>query len=182
MRRGLVRAGAWAGATAAAVSVSWFGVHRVLRDASFEQPHSLVVAMTAPAVASSAPPLPTAIGSATQSASPSVAATTPTPRQHGPTPTPSRPASSPPAAAASPSPGPSTGGQVQSFTRPGGRIAVSMGPTSASLVSATPDPGWSMHVWTGTQWLRVDFEQGTTDSIFYVTWNGHPPLVQTWGG
>ncbi|MBC3842540.1 hypothetical protein GXW82_27130 [Streptacidiphilus sp. 4-A2] len=30
MRMGLVRAAAWAAATAAAVSVAWLGVHRVL--------------------------------------------------------------------------------------------------------------------------------------------------------
>jgi hypothetical protein len=166
--------------------MSWFGVHRVLRDASFEQPRALVVAVTAVAAASSAPPLPTAIGSATQSAAPSAAAT-PTPRTHSATP--SHPASSTPSTAAYPtstsvsvsvSASSGAGGQVQSFIRPGGRIAVDMGATSASLVSANPDAGWSMHVWTGAQWLRVDFEQGSTDSIFYVTWNGHPPMVQTW--
>jgi hypothetical protein len=68
---------------------------------------------------------------------------------------------------------------VKSYPETGGRIVVSMGATSASLVSATPDSGWSMHVYTGDQWLRVDFVNGTVDSVFYVTWNGHPPMVQT---
>ncbi|MBC3842541.1 hypothetical protein GXW82_27135 [Streptacidiphilus sp. 4-A2] len=72
-------------------------------------------------------------------------------------------------------------GQIQGYNRPGGRIVVAMGTSSASLVSAVADSGWSMHTWTGDEWLRVDFEQGTLDSIFYVTWNGHAPLIQTWG-
>ncbi|MFD0330306.1 hypothetical protein ACFQZC_24265 [Streptacidiphilus monticola] len=54
-----------------------------------------------------------------------------------------------------------------------------MGADSASLVTAVPDNGWAMHTWTGDGWLRVDFSQGSVESVFYVTWNGHPPSVQT---
>ncbi|WP_370151824.1 hypothetical protein [Streptacidiphilus sp. EB129] len=166
MRRGLIRGAAWAGATAAAVSVSWFGVHRVLRDASFEQPRALVVAV--PSVSAPPPALPTSIGSAVATSS------------AAPSPRPARRSEAPPSAP--PSSSPSGSGQIRSYTPQGGRIVVNMGATSATLVSATPDAGWSMHYWTGPQWLRVDFQQGATDTIFYVTWNGHAPMVQTGTG
>nr|WP_243876338.1 hypothetical protein [Streptomyces sp. 846.5] len=180
VRRGLVRAAAWTGATAAAVSVSWFGVHRVLRDGSYEQPSALVVAVADPTSApSTPPPLPTSIGSAVTSPSPApspsrVATPSHTPRAST--------ASATPSASPSPSPSASSTGQIQTFTRPGGRIVIDMGATSASIVSVTPDAGWSWHQWVTATWLRVDFQQdggAGTDSIFYVTWNGHPPLVQT---
>ncbi|MBK3592110.1 hypothetical protein JHN60_07365, partial [Streptomyces sp. MBT51] len=50
---------------------------------------------------------------------------------------------------------------------------------SAKLVSATPEPEWSMQVWTNAEWIRVDFTEGSgaTVSVF-CTWNGHPPSVE----
>ncbi|MCK9897734.1 hypothetical protein [Frankia sp. AgB32] len=50
---------------------------------------------------------------------------------------------------------------------------------SARLVSATPDPGWQVPAWQADGWLRVDFSHGGTTSSCFVTWNGHPPTVQT---
>lgn len=160
MRMGLVRAGAWTAATAAAVSVSWLGVHRVLADTSYQQPHMLA-GVAGPAVATptplpTLPPLPTSIGSATSRPAPPSTTTTTT----------------------SSGPGGSGDDQIESFTRPGGRIVISMGPRSASLVSAVADQGWSVHTWVEPTWIRVDFDQGNQGSVFYVTWNGHPPMVQ----
>ncbi|MBF9072449.1 hypothetical protein [Streptacidiphilus fuscans] len=173
MRRELVQAGAWAVATGAAVSVSWLGVHSVLADDGYQQPSALPLSVTGAGSRTPAP-LPTALGTA----------------GHSPTPTPSAKRSSSPSAApsgrphsspsSSPEPTTTASGEVKSFTPNGGRIVVAMGATSASLVSATPDSGWSMHVYTGDQWLRVDFVGSTVDSIFYVTWNGTAPMVQTW--
>ena len=162
MRMGLVRAGAWTVATAAAVSVSWLGVHRVLADTSYQQPHMLA-GVAAPAGATptplpTPPPLPTSSGS-----------------------TASRPAPPPTTTTTSSGPGGNSGGggnQIESFTRPGGRIVISMGPKSAGLVSAIADQGWSVHTWVEPTWIRVDFDQGNQGSVFYVTWNGHPPMVQ----
>ncbi|GAB2707862.1 hypothetical protein GCM10010442_28920 [Kitasatospora kifunensis] len=72
-----------------------------------------------------------------------------------------------------------TTGSVHSYLVPGGRVALDMRPDSAELVSATPDPGWQMQLWNGDQWLRIDFSRdGAANSVF-VTWNGHPPDVQT---
>ncbi|WP_370117102.1 hypothetical protein [Streptacidiphilus sp. MAP12-33] len=170
MRRLLVQTTAWAAATGAAVSVSWFGVHRVLADDGYQQPSALGLTVAGSASLTPAP-LPTTIGTATQLAAPPTTVTT-----HHVTPGRSRSAVPSP----SPTPPASPTGDLHSYTPPGGRIVVSMGATSADLVSATPDSGWAMHVYTGDEWLRVDFTQGSTDSIFYVTWNGHPPMVQTW--
>lgn len=174
VRMGLVRAGAWAAATAAAVSVSWLGVHRVLGDTSYEQPRMLAAAPVTSA--SSEPPLPAAIATPTQRPSPS---STPAPGRTGT----GRTHSAAPTTA--PDPGASdqaaANGQIQGYNRPGGRIVVDMGPSSATVVTAVALPGWEVQQWTGDDWLRVDFMQGKLDSIFYVTWNGHAPSVQTWG-
>ena len=169
-------AGAWAAATAAAVYVSWLGVHRVLGDGLSEQPRMLA-AVAAP-LSTTAPPLPATAG--TPSSGSTSHASSGTSTGTGPSAGPSDRASASASTSASAS-GSGYTGQVQAFNRPGGRIVVDMGAASATLVTATPDTGWSVHQWTGVDWLRVDFEQGSSDSIFYVTWNGHPPLVQTWG-
>ncbi len=162
---------AWAVATGAAVGVSWYGVHRVLSDDGYQQPGALALTVAGSSTDTPAP-LPTTTDPPTQAPLPPAAST------HRASPGPSRSASASPSASAPASAAPS--GDVHSYTPTGGRIVVSMGASSADLVSATPNSGWSMHVYTGDEWLRVDFTQGTTDSIFYVTWNGHPPMVQTW--
>jgi hypothetical protein len=65
----------------------------------------------------------------------------------------------------------------------GGRVVLSLGAHSASLVSATPDTGWQMHVWTQPTWLRVEFTRGTTgDSSVICAWNDHAPIVTVGDG
>lgn len=54
-----------------------------------------------------------------------------------------------------------------------------LGATSARLVSATPEPGWQVRTWQAEGWIRVDFDNRTSTSSCFVTWNGHPPAVQT---
>jgi hypothetical protein len=90
-----------------------------------------------------------------------------------------RPATAAPAVPSTPPAGSGTGSSVHSYLVPGGRVAVNLRPDSAELVSAVPDPGWQMQVWNGDQWLRVDFSQGASTNSVFVTWNGHPPDVQT---
>ncbi|MFI9273613.1 hypothetical protein ACIGXM_23280 [Kitasatospora sp. NPDC052896] len=68
---------------------------------------------------------------------------------------------------------------VHSYLVPGGRVALDVGTDSADLVSAAPDGGWQMQVWHGDEWLRIDFSRGDDADSVYVTWNGHPPAVQT---
>ncbi len=71
---------------------------------------------------------------------------------------------------------------MKSYRTDGGRVVFELGTDAAKLVSATPEPGWSMQVWTNDAWIRVDFgdgrgEDGTTYSV-WCTWNGTPPMVQ----
>ncbi|WP_327067142.1 hypothetical protein [Kitasatospora sp. NBC_01302] len=72
-----------------------------------------------------------------------------------------------------------TTGTVHSYLVPGGRVALDLGPDSAELVSAVPDPGWQMQLWNGDEWLRIDFSRGNAANSVFVTWNGHAPDVQT---
>lgn len=75
---------------------------------------------------------------------------------------------------------PAASGEVKSYPTRGGRVVLELAEASAKLVSATPEPGWSMQVWTNPEWIRVDFSDGAgaTVSVF-CTWNGHPPVVET---
>ncbi|MDH6110733.1 hypothetical protein P3T36_003102 [Kitasatospora sp. MAP12-15] len=175
MRSGLVQTGAWAAATGVAVLLSWLGVSSVLSDSAFAPPLPLPVPASAPPalpapVAASASPSPSAQSGATDvSATQHPSATASAAPSHRP-PTPA--ATSTDSAAATP-------GTVQSYLVPGGRVALDMHPDSADLVSATPDTGWQMQVWHGDQWLRIDFTLGSSTNSVFVTWNGHPPDVQT---
>ena len=48
---------------------------------------------------------------------------------------------------------------------------------SAALVTATPDAGFSVQTWSGTDWLRVDFSSGTQVSSLIASWYQHAPTV-----
>jgi hypothetical protein len=160
MRRTLLRFAAWAGATVGAMAVSWLGVHSVLTTDATGQV-SEAIPITAPASTTSAPAAPS--------------------------PTPAPPAGTAPASVRSPSSSPqptttttsSAAGNVHSYQLTGGRVAVELGTTSATLVSATPEAGWQVKAWQTDGWLRVDFSRDDKTSSCLVTWNGHPPTVQT---
>ncbi|MFF4218793.1 hypothetical protein [Streptomyces nondiastaticus] len=170
VRRGIMQALAWVLATAAAMAVSWYGVRTVLTGTAYEPPRALPISGTTP------PPGPAA----------SDPARTPRTAEQPASPSPSR-SSSAPVPDASPRPGsppsspsPSGGnGEVKSFPVRGGRAVFDLGESSAALVSATPDEGWQMRVWKQSAWIRVDFMAGTRTTSLFVTWNGHPPQVQT---
>lgn len=70
--------------------------------------------------------------------------------------------------------------QLASRSVTGGSVTVSLGHASASLVAATPAPGFQVRTWQQTGWLRVDFVGRSRTSSVFVTWNGHPPLIQTY--
>jgi hypothetical protein len=187
MRQGLVHAIAWSLATGAAVTLSWWGVHTVMAGTAYDPPRAVPISAGARAeqaadrpVSSSthrAPPSPTprATASGTRpsaSAGPSGRASSPQPSDSPVTPkSPAVPAPEAPPAPAS--------GEVKSYPTRGGRVVLELASDSAKLVSATPEQGWSMQVWTNAQWIRVDFGNGSgaTVSVF-CTWNGHPPAVQ----
>lgn len=175
MRRGLVHVGVWAAATAVAVTLSWFGVHSVLRRTAYGPPRALRIA------AQTQPP---AISSATHSPKP--VPKSPDPRR--------TPTSVPSSVPAPPQPPPGTpqatktaadpgAGNVHGYTVAGGEVVLDLSATSASLVSATPNAGWKMQLWASQPgWLRVTFtsDSGTAASSVFCTWNGHPPTVQSY--
>ncbi|MDH6126669.1 hypothetical protein [Kitasatospora sp. GP82] len=173
MRNGLVQLAAWVAATSAAVALSWLGVHAVLTDAAFEQPRAV--------------PLPSPGGRVSDGPSAQQAASAASAGSPAASPTVSETASASPSASAPPSPsagrstaqGSAADASVRSVLVPGGRVALSMEPDRADLVSAAPDPGWQMQVWHGEGWLRVDFSQGSKANSVFATWNGHPPDVQS---
>lgn len=175
MQRGLAHALAWSLATGAAVTLSWWGVHTVMTGTAYDPPRAVPISVGAGP--------PQRIGQGTEA--PLVSSThrtspSPSPRTGGASPSPSapRPSRTPPAPPVKPS-APSTSGEVKSYRTDGGRVVFELGSDSAKLVSATPEPGWSMRVWTNDAWIRVNFGDagGATYSVF-CTWNGHPPLVQ----
>ncbi len=48
----------------------------------------------------------------------------------------------------------------------------------ATLVSATPGPGWSMQVWKTESWIRVEFGRGADRVSVFCTWHDGPPRVE----
>ncbi|MFJ9685048.1 hypothetical protein ACIRRX_05100 [Streptomyces bacillaris] len=184
MQRGLVHALAWSLATGAAVTLSWWGVHTVMTGTAYDPPRAVPISVGAGAPQRIGQSTEEPLVSSTHRASPSPS---PSARSSGPSPSPStaRPSRKP--SSAPPDPPASTGaatasGEVKGYRTKGGRVVFELGKSSAKLVSATPEPGWSMQVWTNDAWIRVDFSDGggvngKTYSVF-CTWNGTPPMVQ----
>ncbi|MEV7201784.1 hypothetical protein [Streptomyces griseoluteus] len=169
MRRGLVHVLAWLLATAAATTLSWWGVHTVMAGTAYDPPRAVpITAAEAAAHASTAPPAPPA------------PAPTPTPRRTSapPSPTPARTAP-PPAATPTPAPPASAtpAGDVKAYDTGGGRAVFDLGPASATLVSATPGTGWSMQVWKTETWIRVEFSRSTDRVTVFCDWHDGPPHV-----
>ncbi|RZB13325.1 hypothetical protein StrepF001_44790, partial [Streptomyces sp. F001] len=72
----------------------------------------------------------------------------------------------------------STSGEVKSYATEGGRVVFDLGKSSATLVSATPDTGWSMQVWKTETWIRVEFGAGAERVSVFCTWHDGPPRVE----
>jgi hypothetical protein len=185
--RALVGAGAWLLATGAAVTLSWWGVDSVMAGTAYDAPRAVpLVSGSDVPDDSTLPPLvpaterpesfppsphPTAGssgGAARRTGGPSPSTTSrPKTAAGGPTPDGGRTQSSAPPA-----------GTVRSYEVNGGHLALDIGATSASLVSATPDAGWQVQVWTQPTWIRVMFSRDSVSNSVFCTWNGHSPTVQ----
>ncbi|GHB22402.1 hypothetical protein GCM10010377_10250 [Streptomyces viridiviolaceus] len=172
MRRGLVHVLAWLLATGAAVTLSWWGVHTVMAGTAYDPPRALPITAAdvsareqEPAASSTGRPSPTASPSPTPSR---------VPREPSPSPSRTATATAPPA----PSPSPTGSGRVRSYDTDGGRAVFDLGPSSASLVSATPGAGWSMQVWKTETWIRVEFTSGADRVSVFCTWHDGPPRVE----
>jgi hypothetical protein len=184
MQRAVVQAGAWTLATGAAVTLSWIGVHAVLAETAYEPPRALPVTDHPSSTAQ-----PQASSTHRPKPSPTTSSRPPTSRSAKP-PHPSDTPNGPGGTAGSgghgsTSPGnhgrPDGGapdGRVQGVTVPGGRAVFDMGARSASLVSATPEGGWSMQVWKAPTWIRVLFYRDDEASSVFCRWDDGPPRIE----
>ncbi|MEU6393062.1 hypothetical protein [Streptomyces sp. NPDC046939] len=180
VRRGLVHSVAWLFATGAAVTLSWWGVHTVMSGTAYDPPRAL------PVVAADASDSALPVSSSTRRAVPSPSATSASPSEKPsahPSRTPSASASGggappPPRTDSSAPPDTASAGNVKSYETAGGRAVFDLGRTSATLVSATPNSGWSVQVWTQTTWIRVEFTSGNQRVSVFCTWHDHPPSVE----
>jgi hypothetical protein len=175
MRRGLVHVLAWSLATGAAVTLSWWGVHTVMTGTAYDPPRALpitVAGATAPEtrpLASStrrAEPSTSAPDRPAASPRPSAAPSKSAPASGGPTP-------AAPSSTASPTPS----GQVKSYDSAGGLVVFDIAATYGTLVSATPNTGWSMQVWKLDTYIRVEFTSGADRVSVFCDWHDGPPHV-----
>jgi hypothetical protein len=185
--RALVGAGAWLLATGAAVTLSWWGVDSVMAGTAYDAPRAVPLAAGAEAPDDST--LPPLVPATERPESPSPSPPTPAGPPARPTRTDAGPrpgtTAPPKGAGAGATPGggrtgspASPSGTVRSYEIDGGHLALDIGATSASLVSATPDAGWQVQVWTQPTWIRVMFSRGSVRNSVFCTWNGHSPTVQ----
>ncbi|MEV4576744.1 hypothetical protein AB0K16_26210 [Nonomuraea jabiensis] len=161
MRRALRYAAIWCGATAVAVSVSWFGVRGVLRDEFVDDVD--VEPFVAQTIAADEAPLTLTSPSPSPSPTPTV------------TPGPSR---APRKTVKSPvkSPGPRKPLKVVKVK--GGEVAFTLGPEGCRLVSATPVSGYTAKVARATGWIRVDLVKGEHGTgVFCIS---HEQRTDTW--
>ncbi|MFE3763685.1 hypothetical protein ACFXPI_18215 [Streptomyces sp. NPDC059104] len=182
MRRGLVHALAWVLATAAAVTLSWWGVHTVMSGTAYDPP--LAVPLTTQPLTgtplSSSTQGPTASPSSSVSASASAPASA-SPSADAPSASPSKPKPAPPAGQRpyrETDEGNSASGTVKGYSVSGGRVVFDLGASAAGLVSATPEAGWRMQVWKQDFWIRVTFTRDGREVSVFCTWHDHPPVVE----
>jgi len=193
--RALRRFSLWAVATGLAVLVSWFGVRLALpseaaKDAARTVPvDRLTLPSPSHAPGASGSPAPMLVPTSPPAVSPASAGPSAGAQAPSGAGASGRPAATAAlatgAAGETPVPPPASAGaaadgaEIQSYELTGGRVVLAMTAASARLVSATPDAGWRVQAWQAEGWLRVDFSRDGTTSSCFVTWNGHPPSVQT---
>lgn len=71
---------------------------------------------------------------------------------------------------------------MRAYLLAGGRVTLDVTGTSAQLVTAVPDAGYSVQTWSETDWLRVDFSSGAHVSSLIAAWNGHAPTITVTNG
>ncbi|MFE3553396.1 hypothetical protein ACFXKW_00720 [Streptomyces sp. NPDC059193] len=186
MESGLLRRSVWLLAMGAAVAVSWWGIRSVMHGAVDDPPQALLItAGASPPASPPKPPPSTAPAPHDPNASPPAGAgaqspggrsgdpATP-PTSNGPSTGPSRSTGNTP----SPSPSQSQGDR-QSRVTEGGTVTFSVGKDSASLVAASPAPGWSMQHWVQDKWIRVIFTRGSTSVSVFCVWHDQAPTITT---
>jgi hypothetical protein len=157
MRRALRYAAIWCGATAIAVSVSWFGVRGVLRNEFVDDVNvQPFLAQTISENKSEEAPAP----------SPTPTKTPKNRKSPAPRPIPSR------------TPTVAAGGSHKVITVKGGEVVFSLGSGGCRLVSATPVSGYTAKVARADGWIRVDLARGEHGTgVFCI---GHERRTDTW--
>jgi hypothetical protein len=171
MWRVMVGLAAWIAGTGIAVSVAWLGANVVITNAGVE-PGIPVISVAVPAPSAAFAPAatpPAAIasthsGRATPPKNAAASAAAHSPAKAGPSPSASATASA-------------SAGDVHAYTLAGGNVTLDMTGGSVQLVTAVPDPGYSVQTWSGTGWLRVDFSSGPQVSSLIASWYQHAPTV-----
>ncbi|MBE1586259.1 hypothetical protein ACFPOI_57120 [Nonomuraea angiospora] len=161
MRRALRYAAIWCGATAVAVSVSWFGVRGVLRDEFVDDVD--VEPFAAQTIAADEAPL-------------TLTSPSPTP---SPSRAPGKPVKSPTKSPVkSPVKSPAPRKPLKVVKVKGGEVAFTLGPEGCRLVSATPVSGYTAKVARATGWIRVDLVKGEHGTgVFCIS---HEQRTDTW--
>jgi hypothetical protein len=172
MTRALTGLAAWLAGTALAVGLAWFGANMVVRDAGMSPG---VQVIDVPATREADPPTPPTAPALPTGSAPR-ASGRPAPTEPGRSAAAGSPSPSP-SATPSPSPSAAAAGAVRSYRLDGGRVALLVTGDSAALVTATPDSGFSVQTWSGTDWLRVDFSSGAQVSSLIASWYEHTPTV-----
>jgi hypothetical protein len=182
-------AGAWVVMTGAAITLSWYGVDTVLRGTVYDPPRALPVSGSP----SGADRLPEPDASSTQRPPPDQPDQPDQPSASGeengapdatadPPDSEESPVASPSSSAGDGDTGPETAegglGSVETVRTDGGRAAFDMGETGAELVSATPEPGWTMRVWTEDTWIRVVFTSGGREVSVFCLWHDSAPRIE----
>ena len=182
MTRVLTGLAAWLAGTALAVCLAWLGASMVVRDAGMGPGVQVInVGPATPAAQPPTPPAPPASPSSAVSGQPTASASGRAPAISRPSPStspPAKPSATAPAPATAPATAsPTPAGTVRSYTLDGGRVALLVSASSAALVTAMPDSGFSVMTWSGTDWLRVDFSSGGQVSSLIASWYEHAPTV-----
>ncbi|MEV7288104.1 hypothetical protein AB0O01_26650 [Streptomyces sp. NPDC093252] len=179
MLRGLIHVLAWSLATGAAVTLSWWGVHTVMVATAYEAPRALPVTAADEADERPEPQVtPTVPESSEPPRSSAPAPPSEPPAASGSTPPATGPATSPAAPSTPATTPPPASGTVRSYDTEAGRAVFDIGAASATLVTAKPNAGWSMQVWTLDTWIRVEFSSGAERVSVFCTWHDGPPRVE----
>ncbi|MFE0422842.1 hypothetical protein [Streptomyces sp. NPDC058953] len=182
---------AWTLSTGAAVTLSWWGVHTVMSGTAYDRPRAVPInagedpttqakpqvsethrtpsrPVKNPSKTTDAPERRTSAGTSDRGVTSAEPAGT-TGGGGGDTGT------RPPGVTGTPDI--ETTGNLKGVTVDGGRVVFDMGPTSAELVTATPNEGWRMQVWPESTYIRVTFTDDEREISVFAIWNGHPPRL-----
>ncbi|MFI5983407.1 hypothetical protein ACIBEA_21325 [Streptomyces sp. NPDC051555] len=188
METGLLRRSVWLLAMGAAVAVSWWGIRSVMHGAGDDPPQALLITAGAsapapppkhspstspPPHAPSASPSPPAGAGARGQGDRSNDPGTP-PGTNGPSSGPSRSTGNTPSPSLS-----APRGDTQSRVTEGGTVTFAVRKDSASLLTASPAPGWSVQRWEEAKWIRVTFTRGSRSVSVFCVWHDQAPTITT---